>query len=248
MNLAEREAKHNAGTGAKYTRSRLPVKMVYHEEYADLSSARRREALVKMWAKEQKEALAAGKLNEKTEENPGEKRCISVIGMNGVGKSNFGRTIASKLKMKRVDIDTEFRKLHGDMEKFIEENGWDKFRETEEQIVEKSVLPGYVVVLGGGAIESEKVRKILKDRTTVIWLQGNKKRIKKQLHEAKRPRPEFRRGITASSVENLLNRRTPHYEELATIRIPETANFASQAPIALEMLKNYCPVEKSCEV
>lgn len=28
--IARREAVHNSGRGAKYTRSRLPVKMVYH--------------------------------------------------------------------------------------------------------------------------------------------------------------------------------------------------------------------------
>ena len=32
--IARREAVHNSGRGAKYTRSRLPVKMVYHESFA----------------------------------------------------------------------------------------------------------------------------------------------------------------------------------------------------------------------
>ena len=57
LDLSEREAKHNDGTGAKYTRSRRPVKIVYHEEYATLSEARRREAEVKRWSKEKKEQL-----------------------------------------------------------------------------------------------------------------------------------------------------------------------------------------------
>lgn len=57
VNLAEREAKHNAGTGAKYTRSRLPVRIVYHETFDSLSAARRREAEVKTWSKARKEAL-----------------------------------------------------------------------------------------------------------------------------------------------------------------------------------------------
>lgn len=57
VNAKEREAKHNAGTGAKYTRSRLPVTIIYKERLADLSSARKREAEVKKWTKERKEGL-----------------------------------------------------------------------------------------------------------------------------------------------------------------------------------------------
>ncbi|MFH0770446.1 MAG: alpha/beta fold hydrolase [Candidatus Peregrinibacteria bacterium] len=56
-NLAAREARHNAGTGAKYTRGRGPVKMVYSEEFRTRSEALRREAAVKKLGKKQKEAL-----------------------------------------------------------------------------------------------------------------------------------------------------------------------------------------------
>ena len=45
--LERRVSKHNAGKGAKYTRSRRPVKLVYHEEHLTRSSAMRREAAIK---------------------------------------------------------------------------------------------------------------------------------------------------------------------------------------------------------
>lgn len=60
VDLRAREAKHNDGTGAKYTRSRRPVRIVYHEACETLSAARSREAAVKGWSKEKKEKLAAG--------------------------------------------------------------------------------------------------------------------------------------------------------------------------------------------
>lgn len=60
MDLLEREQKHNEGTGAKYTRSRLPVKIVYHEPFETLSEARKREAQIKRWTKEAKEKLIGG--------------------------------------------------------------------------------------------------------------------------------------------------------------------------------------------
>ncbi|NWJ45839.1 MAG: GIY-YIG nuclease family protein [Chloroflexi bacterium] len=54
VNLAARVARHNTGKGAKYTRSRLPVILVYHEECADEKSARRRELAIKRLTRAEK--------------------------------------------------------------------------------------------------------------------------------------------------------------------------------------------------
>ena len=56
--LQERLAAHNAGTGAKYTRSRLPVALVYSETVADRSTALRREYAIKQLSRAQKAQLA----------------------------------------------------------------------------------------------------------------------------------------------------------------------------------------------
>lgn len=48
---------HNAGKGAKYTRSRLPVTLVYQEQFDEKSDALRREIAIKQLTKLQKEAL-----------------------------------------------------------------------------------------------------------------------------------------------------------------------------------------------
>ncbi len=45
---------HNAGKGAKYTRSRRPAVLVYSEEHDTESSARRREHEIKRWPREHK--------------------------------------------------------------------------------------------------------------------------------------------------------------------------------------------------
>lgn len=59
--LNAREARHNEGKGAKYTRDRCPVRIIYHEAFSTLLEARRREAQVKPWNRMKKENLAAGK-------------------------------------------------------------------------------------------------------------------------------------------------------------------------------------------
>lgn len=64
--IEERVKTHNSGTGAKYTRSRLPVKLVYSEEVEDRSAALKREAAIKKLTRAKKELLikSANKENQ----------------------------------------------------------------------------------------------------------------------------------------------------------------------------------------
>lgn len=57
--LHRRMATHNAGKGAKYTRARLPVELVYFEEYATKEEAMQRESAIKKLSKKRKEVLVA---------------------------------------------------------------------------------------------------------------------------------------------------------------------------------------------
>jgi predicted GIY-YIG superfamily endonuclease len=58
---------HNSGKGAKYTRSRLPVALVYSEQCESLSAALKRERQLKPWSRSSKEALIAGNVGEAVE-------------------------------------------------------------------------------------------------------------------------------------------------------------------------------------
>ncbi len=54
----ERRVKtHNAGRGARYTKMRRPVKLIYVEELPDKSSALKRERAIKKLPRKKKEAL-----------------------------------------------------------------------------------------------------------------------------------------------------------------------------------------------
>ena len=55
--LEKRIKTHNAGRGAKYTRSRRPVRLAYCEEVSDRSAALRREAQIKRMTRAQKLCL-----------------------------------------------------------------------------------------------------------------------------------------------------------------------------------------------
>lgn len=58
---ARRETVHNSGKGAKYTRSRLPVQLVYTESFETKGEAMHREAEIKRLSRQEKLALIAAK-------------------------------------------------------------------------------------------------------------------------------------------------------------------------------------------
>lgn len=59
--VERRMAEHNAGTGAKYTRSRTPVTCVWSEEHPDRSSASKRESEIKAMTRAQKLKMIDGR-------------------------------------------------------------------------------------------------------------------------------------------------------------------------------------------
>ena len=53
----KREQVHNTGKGAKYTRNRLPVKLVYFEEFDNKVDAMKREYAFKKYTHSEKEKM-----------------------------------------------------------------------------------------------------------------------------------------------------------------------------------------------
>jgi putative endonuclease len=60
VDLERRVAVHNKGRGARYTRIRCPVKLVYVEELPDQKSAMKREIAIKRMKRGMKRKLIGG--------------------------------------------------------------------------------------------------------------------------------------------------------------------------------------------
>lgn len=58
--LEKRLASHNAGTGAKYTRTRTPVELVYYETFETKEQAMSREFAIKKLTRREKLKLIEG--------------------------------------------------------------------------------------------------------------------------------------------------------------------------------------------
>ena len=61
IDLERRLAQHQNGEGANHTKKRLPVSLLYYEEYQRIDDAFYREKQVQGWSRKKKEALIEGK-------------------------------------------------------------------------------------------------------------------------------------------------------------------------------------------
>lgn len=61
-NLEKRIEAHNIGKGAKYTKTRGPVELVYYEQFETKEEAMSREYAIKQMTKKQKEKLVGDRV------------------------------------------------------------------------------------------------------------------------------------------------------------------------------------------
>ncbi|MGH9510465.1 MAG: GIY-YIG nuclease family protein [Terriglobales bacterium] len=62
VDVAKRVAKHNAGHATRYTRGRVPVRLVWSRRCRSYAEARALEAGLKSWTRARKKQLVAGSL------------------------------------------------------------------------------------------------------------------------------------------------------------------------------------------
>lgn len=67
FDVPQRIHAHQAGRGARYTRTRRPVRLVYSEQLPSRRDAMRREMALKRWSRARKLALAKGIKSKKAE-------------------------------------------------------------------------------------------------------------------------------------------------------------------------------------
>jgi len=64
VNLKKRLNEHQSGVGANYTKKRLPVDLVYYEEYPRIDQAFYREKQIQNWSRKKKKSLIMGEFSE----------------------------------------------------------------------------------------------------------------------------------------------------------------------------------------
>ena len=98
---------------------------------------------------------------------------IVLVGFMGAGKSTGARSLAAELGGQALDSDRELEARLGEpIESYFDRHGEESFREQEESLVCELLAreDAPVIALGGGAVQSERVREAL-TRHTVVHLE-----------------------------------------------------------------------------
>ncbi|CAO3673050.1 unnamed protein product [Rhizopus stolonifer] len=164
----------------------------------------------------------------KTTQPVDRKKSMIIIGMRGTGKTTLGQHAAEVLGFQFVDVDQYFEKtLQTTITEFINTWGWDQFRlkETEmlKQILDSPYAREHVISCGGGIVETEENRQVLKKHHSqggkVLHLVRDLSQVVKYLNRDK-TRPMF-----GEDMLNVWSRRRTWYREVCNYEF--TAHAAS---------------------
>ena len=116
---------------------------------------------------------------------------IILIGMMGSGKSTVGKLLAERLKYKHIDTDHIIEETQGlSITRIFDAHGESKFRELEENVIDKiSKLTDIVVSTGGGIILNPINTMRLKEMGTVIYLKASLMQLETNLSDTPDNRP-----------------------------------------------------------
>jgi shikimate kinase len=144
------------------------------------------------------------------------KNIIAIIGLMGVGKTTLGLKLADKLGYYFIDSDQEIEdREQKSINEIFAKNGEKYFREVEKNIIKEIVLRDEKIVLslGGGAFINEEVRKILKEKSNIIWLHATIDNILYRIG-GKTNRPLLNKQTNKrKALEELARKRYPIYKE-----------------------------------
>jgi shikimate kinase len=143
---------------------------------------------------------------------------IFLIGPMGAGKSTIGRRLARKLKLKFLDSDQAIENRTGARIALIFEiEGEEGFRKRESEIIEELTnQSGVVLATGGGVVLNPVNRQKLAERGVVVYLRaGLGQLLKRTARDTKRPL--LNTENPRERIKELLNTRTPLYEEIADL-------------------------------
>jgi len=138
---------------------------------------------------------------------------IILVGLEGTNKSEIGKDLALKLKMKFIDTDEMMKRESGlSLSELLKKYGVKYFRSLENEIIEKiSGVSNTVIVVGGGSILKGKNVKVLKRNGLLISLITSKIDLKINKVKDEKSRLLSQWDQLFQSAKGILNLKTPSF-------------------------------------
>lgn len=167
------------------------------------------------------------------------KKNVYLIGCRAVGKSSIGKMLAQKLSYVYLDTDAMITENHGQsVAEIVEADGWRKFREYEEDVLQElQNRRQCVVATGGGAIVHSELWPHLKKKGSVIWLTAGLDVLCSRIRGDQQTdalRPSLTGNDVCQELEDILAERSPLYEAAADYTIDTGAMDITSAVSEIE--------------
>lgn len=165
---------------------------------------------------------------------------ISLVGLPGSGKSTVGRHLARRLGVSFLDSDVQIeRELGCSIKAYFEREGEAGFRSIETSVLASLVDGGAgVLSTGGGAVLKAENRRLLADKTHVVYLRSSPDEIWRRLRHD-RSRPLLQVEDPLEKLRSLFEERDPLYREVAHYTIetgrPSVATLVNMIVMQLEL-------------
>lgn len=138
---------------------------------------------------------------------------VILVGLKGTNKSEIGKELAHRLKMKFIDTDDIMKRESGlDLPELLKKVGEKQFRFLENSIIEEiSNVSDTVIVVGSVSILNRKNIKVLKQNGWVVSIITNKLNLKRNKFEDEKSQLLRQWNQVFQSAKGILNLRTPSF-------------------------------------
>jgi shikimate kinase len=138
---------------------------------------------------------------------------IILVGLKGTNKSEIGKELAHRLKMKFIDTDDIMKRESGlDLPELLKKVGEKQFRFLENSTIEEiSNVFDTVIVVGSVSILNRKNIKVLKQNGLVVSIITNKLNFKRNKLEDEKSQLLSQWNQVFQSAKSILNLKTPSF-------------------------------------
>lgn len=147
---------------------------------------------------------------------------ITLIGFMGSGKTVVGKSLANKLNIKFIDMDTEIEKIEKKtISNIFKEDGEDYFRKLESDLLKALLKEDNIVIsTGGGIITRQENIDMLKEEKRVVFLDANVETIQRNVSKEINKRPLLKESKNIyETIDSLLKKRYDKYNGVSDIKI-----------------------------
>jgi shikimate kinase len=154
---------------------------------------------------------------------------VALIGYRGCGKSTIGHKLADRLWQTFIDLDDLIvRKAGKTIKQIFEQDGEPHYRDIETQCLHEAIqIPDHVLSLGGGSLDREQNREMLKSvGGKIIYLKCDPQTLLTRI-EADPRSAETRPNLTTlgggiDEIKLKLAQREPVYRQVMTSELDVT--------------------------